>query len=146
MYLKLIEYGSNEYYQAAQIRYQLFYPEHNIPFESIFDHQEEKDLHLAITTTQTDRVLAYGRLSQNSCFEFQIHQMVVLPHYQRQGLGKRILQALINSASARGARLVVLNARVTKTQFYQKFGFEPVGKVFASSTTGVAHIKMQKKI
>jgi predicted GNAT family N-acyltransferase len=31
-------------------------------------------------------------------------------------------------------------------QFYQKFGFEPVGEVFASSTTGVPHIKMQKDL
>ena len=39
-----------------------------------------------------------------------------------------------------------LNARVTKVQFYQRSGFEPIGEVFASSSTGVPHIKMQKEI
>ena len=146
MYLKFIKYGSNEYYQAARIRYQLFYQEHNITFESIFNPQEAKDLHPAIIAAETNKVLAYGRLTQNNCNEFQIYQMVVASEYQGRGLGTRILKALTNSAIDRGATLLVLNARVSKTQFYQKFGFEPIGEVFASSMTSVPHIKMQKKL
>ncbi len=145
-YLKFIEYGSNEYHQAAQLRYRLFYQDHNISLEAIANSQEEQDLHLVITTTQGNQVLAYGRLAQKSFNEFQIYQMVVEPGYQKQGLGKRILQTLIKTASARGGQLLSLNARVTKIKFYQKFGFEPVGGVFASSMTGVPHIRMQKAI
>lgn len=144
--LKLIEYGSDEYHQAAQIRYDLFYHEHNILFESIFEPQEKQDLHLAITASSRNHVLAYGRLGQNSLDEFQIYQMVVMPECQGQGLGKRILQALTERAIERGARRLILNARVTKVKFYQKFGFESVGTVFASSMTGVPHIKMQKEM
>lgn len=144
--LKFVEYGSDEYHQAAQLRYRLFYQEHDIPFESIFDPQEEQDLHLAITASPINSVLAYGRLGQNSFNEFQIYQMVVVPEYQRHGLGMRILQSLTEAAAERGAGLLILNARITKMQFYQKFGFEPVGEVFASSMTGVPHIKMQKEI
>jgi predicted GNAT family N-acyltransferase len=144
--LKFIEYGSEEYSQAAILRYRLFYQEHDIPFESIFNPQEEKDLHLAITATPANRLLAYGRLGQNSLNEFQIYQMVVVPEYQGHGLGMRLLQGLLEAAIERGANLVILNARVTKMQFYQKFGFNPVGEVFASSMTGVPHIKMHKEI
>jgi predicted GNAT family N-acyltransferase len=144
--LKLVEYGSDEYYQAAQLRYDLFYQEHNISFESIFESQEKQDLHLAITASSGNRVLAYGRLGQNSLDEFQIYQMVVLPECQGQGLGKRILQALTEAAIERGASRLILNARVTKVKFYQKFDFESVGEVFASSMTGVPHIKMQKEM
>jgi predicted GNAT family N-acyltransferase len=144
--LKSIEYGSEAYNQAAQLRYELFYREHNIPFESIFDPQEAEDLHLAITANSDDRVLAYGRLGQNQPDEFQIYQMVVLPAYQGRGLGKRLLQGLMEAAIEREADIVVLNARVTKMPFYQKSGFTPVGAVFASSMTGVPHIKMQKVI
>ncbi len=144
--LKLVEYGSDEYHRAAQLRYHLFYQEHNIPFESIFDPQEKQDLHLAITANSGNRVLAYGRLGQNSLDEFQIYQMVVVPECQGQGLGMRILQALTEVAIERGASRLVLNARVTKVKFYQKFGFESVGEVFASSTTGVPHIRMRKEM
>ncbi len=144
--LKFVEYGSPEYQQAAQLRYRLFYQEHCIRFESIFAPQEKQNLHLVITAKTEHQVLAYGRLDRKSSDEFQICQMVVEPKYQRQGLGTLILQALTKVATHQGAGLVVLNARVTKVQFYQRYGFEPIGEVFASSSTGVPHIKMQKKI
>ena len=57
-----------------------------------------------------------------------------------------ILRALTEAEAQEGAALVVLNARVMQAGFYQKFGFESVGEVFASSMTGVPHIKMQKKL
>ncbi len=142
--LKLIEYGSPEYQQAAQLRYRLFYQEHGISFAAIFDLEEQRDLHLAITANSTHRVLAYGRLAQTSRMQFQIYQMVVEPECQGQGLGKTILQALTEAAIQRGASLLTLDARVAKMQFYQKLGFEPVGEVFPSSRTGIPHIKMQK--
>lgn len=144
--LTSIAYGSEAYNQAAQLRYELFYQEHNIPFESIFDPQEAEDLHFAIINNADHRVLAYGRLSQPQPNIFQIYQMVVLPAYQGRGLGKRLLQGLMAVAIDREADIVVLNARVTKMPFYQKSGFTPVGAVFASSMTGVPHIKMQKVI
>jgi predicted GNAT family N-acyltransferase len=140
-----IEYGSEAYNQAAQLRYQLFYQEHSIPFESIFDPQEARDLHLAIIANLDDQLLAYGRLGQNHDQAFQIYQMVVRPDYQRRGLGRRLIQALIAAAIEHGAQAVVLNARVAKIQFYQKNGFKPVGEICASSMTGVPHIKMQKE-
>lgn len=144
--LKFVEYGSDEYYQAAQLRYRLFYQNHDIPFESIFDEQEQRDLHVALINTQEHRVLAYGRLAQNSPNEFQIYQMVVQPGMQGQGLGAYILRALTEAAAQQGTTLVVLNARVMQAGFYQKFGFKPVSEVFPSSMTGVPHIKMQKKL
>ncbi len=144
--LKLVKYGSNEYHQAVQLRYDLFYHEHNISLESIFEPREKQDLHLVITTNSENRVLAYGRLGRNSLDEFQIYQMVVVPECQGKGLGKRILQALIEQALELGARRLILNARVTKVKFYQMLGFESVGEVFASSMTGVPHIKMQKEM
>ena len=146
MNLKFIKYGSDEYYKAAKLRYKLFYQQHNIPFNSIFSAKEEQDTHAVIIHPKTQHILAYGRLSQNSLNEFQICQMVVKPEYQRQGLGTRILIALVDLAIDRGATLLVLNARVTKVKFYQKYGFKTTGEVFASLETNVPHIKMQKQI
>jgi predicted GNAT family N-acyltransferase len=146
MQLKSIDYGSEAYNQAALLRYRLFYQEHNIPFASIFDPSEKQDFHLAITDSLADRIFAYGRLGQNSDREFQIYQMVVEPDYQGRGLGGQLLQGLLEEARGRGANLVVLKARVTKVQFYKKFGFQPVGEIFASAMTGVPHIHMQLKV
>ncbi|MGK7934957.1 MAG: GNAT family N-acetyltransferase [Xenococcaceae cyanobacterium] len=144
--LKFVDYGSLEYQQATKLRYRLFYQKHNIPFESIFNLQEKQHLHLVITNKPQNKILAYGRLDRKSADEFQICQMVVEPEYQRQGLGTLILKTLTEVAINQGASLVTLNARVAKMKFYQRYGFEIMGEVFASSSTGVPHIKMQKQI
>lgn len=146
MLLKVIEYGSDEYHQAVRIRHRVFYAEHCIPLASILEPGEAQDLHLGIVGDPSGRVLACGRLGRNHRGELQIYQMAVMPEYQRRGLGKRILQGLIEAGIARGAERIVLDARVAKVPFYQKSGFEPTGSPFASPRTGVPHIKMQKQI
>jgi predicted GNAT family N-acyltransferase len=145
-YVSVIEFGSAQYVQAAWLRYRLFYQEHNIPFESINSDVEIQDIHIAVLNQNDDRVLAYGRLAQNNSLEFQIHQMVVQPEYQAKGFGSQILHSLINLAREKGARTIVLNARVTRVDFYKKFGFTTMGDIFASASTGVPHIKMQRFI
>jgi predicted GNAT family N-acyltransferase len=142
--ITVIEYGSAHYAQAARLRYTLFYQMHGIRFASIFAPSEPQDYHVAVIRRQDDRVLAYGRLTQNHPIEYQIYQMVVEPEYQRHGFGSQILETLCQLAMENGARQIILNARITMSGFYEKRGFVPVGSVFLSSVTGVPHIKMQK--
>jgi predicted GNAT family N-acyltransferase len=144
--LRFIEYSSAEYHQATQLRYRLFYQHHDIPVEALFISQEQHDLHAVIVSPLHDSVLAYGRLGQNRDKEFQLYQLVVEPEWQGQGLGTQIVQALTEAAAQQGASLLVLNARVMQTGFYQQFGFEPVGDVFLSPMTSIPHIKMQKHL
>ena len=144
--LKFVSYLSPEYYQAASLRYRLFFQEHAIPFASLFDAREKRDWHLVVTTDSDNQVLAYGRLSQKTSDLFQIYQMVVEPDYQKQGLGTQILQTLVELAIAEGAKKLILHARVSKIDFYRRFGFKPVGEIFPSPSTGVPHITMEKEI
>jgi GNAT superfamily N-acetyltransferase len=144
--LKIVAHNSDDYQQAALLRYRLFYEDRHIPFESIFDPQESQDLHLAMIEAATNCVIAYGRLGQNSSTEFKIYQMVVEPEYQGQGLGKIVLQKLIQEAIDRGCHLLVLNAKIAKVGFYQKLGFETIGEIFESVVTADLHIKMQKHL
>jgi predicted GNAT family N-acyltransferase len=153
--LEFIEYDSEQYHQAALLRYQLFYAEHHIPFDAIFDPQEPQDLHLAAIEPITKQLLAYGRLSQNNPTKFKIYQMVVEPAYQGQGLGSIVLQGLMQAAiqavaqasiNEGGGHLVVLNARVAKVGFYQKQGFVVTGEIVKSLLTGELHYPMEKRI
>jgi predicted GNAT family N-acyltransferase len=144
--VRTIEYGSSLYHQAARLRYQLFYQAHNISFDSIFDEAELQDTHVAIVNCVEERVIAYGQLVQNYPEEFQIYQMVVDPIYQKQGFGTQLLQTLTEIALNRGSQRIILHARVAKAGFYEKMGFIAIGDVFASSTTGVPHIKMEKRL
>ena len=137
-----IEYNSPQYQQACQLRYELFFAEHNLPWEVVRDLKEADYFHAAIVTDEL--VVAYGQLVPRENRIYQICQMVVRPNYQRQNLGRKILLALIDLARQQNAIALELNARLTAVGFYQKLGFEAFGLPFPSSTTEVPHIAMKK--
>jgi predicted GNAT family N-acyltransferase len=137
MSIKLIEYGSKEWFVARVLRHQLFFLEHGLP-ESIMDDNYEKiSMHVALLAQ--DELQAYGRLTKLKNQEYLISQMVVKPDKQLAGLGGRILDFMLRLI---GDSSVSLIARLPATGFYAKFGFKPVGSSFITESTGVMHIKM----
>ena len=140
---KIVDYGSFEYNQAVQLRYRLFYEEHGISMALVLTERETASTHFVIST-QENEVLAYGQLSKKNDDEYQIFQMVVEPSYQGEGLGSRVLQALIGYANREKEHLLTLSARCMQVGFYEKSGFIAVGAVFPSIATGVPHIKMMR--
>jgi hypothetical protein len=145
MLIKQIELNSELYQQACQLRYQLFYQPHGLSFDSVFNSQETKSLHLGII--DHDLLVAYGQLTQQIDQTYKISQMVVHPNYQRQGLGKKVLAELIKIAQQKNANKIVLDARISAVNFYQQLGFKKIlGTEHPSATTGVPHVYMQLKL
>ena len=142
--LQLIDYGSEAYLAAAKLRYRLFYEPHGLDESIVQTGKDAEDCHVAVIE-QDGQVLAYGRLAQTG-EHFSIYQMVVEPAWQGQGLGTQVLQALVAVAEQRGAKSVSLNAKVSQQGFYERHGFERMSAVFASVTTGVPHVKMEKRL
>lgn len=108
------------------------------------DDRQANYFHQAIIIS--DAVIAYGQLVPRENQIYQICQMVVRPNYQQQNLGGTILTALIDLAIKENAIALTLNSRLTAVGFYQKFGFQTQGTQFPSTTTGVPHITMNKKL
>ncbi|HEY9771008.1 MAG TPA: GNAT family N-acetyltransferase [Coleofasciculaceae cyanobacterium] len=142
--VELIAYGSREYQQACQLRYELFFAEHGLPWDVVLDEHHAEYFHAAILIQ--DYVVAYGQLVPHSSQIYQICQMVVKPNYQGQNLGRQILFTLIKIAKQEKAIAITLNARLTAVGFYQNLGFQTCGAQFPSTTTGVIHIQMNKKL
>ena len=144
MPVKLIEYNSAEFYQAAQLRYQLFFAPLNLPWDLVQDERQDSYFHAAIA--MEDTIVAYGQLVPHPNRIYQICQMVVQSDYQRQNLGRKILMFLIDLAKQEQAIALTLNARLTAVDFYQKLGFHTDGVPFPSSITGVPHITMNQTL
>jgi predicted GNAT family N-acyltransferase len=154
--IKVIKYNSQEFQQACQLRYELFFSEHNLPWDLVQDQRQQDYFHAAIplkvryangsatplAIATQDQVVAYGQLVPQENGIYQIRQMVVHPSYQRQNLGSQILLFLIREAKQAGAIALTLNARLSAIGFYQKFGFQTQGEQFPSSTTGILHITL----
>ncbi len=140
MKINEIQQGDALYEKAFELRYLLFFKDRHLPKEIINDEKEDKSTHIAIT--QEDELIAYGRLSELNGKEFQISQMAVLPLHQSQGYGEKLLLEIVQIAKNKGAKNIMLNARTTATSFYKKLGFQEVGNVYNSQSTGIPHIKM----
>ena len=65
-----------------------------------------------------------------------IFSLAVLPDFQRQGIGGRLLQAMVDLARREGRRAVTLTCRAFKVPYYASFGFQDRG-IADSSHGGV---------
>ncbi|WP_237227661.1 GNAT family N-acetyltransferase [Rubinisphaera sp. JC750] len=67
------------------------------------------------------RVIAAGRAVADGCDVSYIGDVAVHPDFQGQGLGKQIVQTLIDRS--KGHRKILLYANPGKEGFYERFGF-----------------------
>lgn len=142
--VELIKYNSQEFQQAGQLRYELFFAEHGLSWDVVQDERQANYFHGAIL--KQNLLVAYGQLVPQDNRIYQICQMVVKPGYQGQNYGSRIIYFLIEKARQEKAIALTLNARLSAVGFYQKFGFQTQGEQFPSSTTGIPHITMKQTI
>jgi predicted GNAT family N-acyltransferase len=140
MYKGLITTEDPIYKKVLSLRYTLFFREHQLPIDILFDEHESNSSHVVIT--KENCLIAYGRLSDLGEGELKISQVVVEPELQGRGYGKALLKKIIEIARVAGAKSIQLNARTTATKLYSELGFREEGGIYKSKSTNVPHIKM----
>jgi hypothetical protein len=108
------------------------------------DPADDDSLHLMLFD-DGDQPLAVGRLHFNSPDEAQIRFLAVEEHHRGRGLGRRLMEALEKRALAKGARVVMLDAREEAVPFYLNLGYQdlgPIGTKFAR----IPHRRMIKTL
>lgn len=74
----------------------------------------------------------------------QLTQMAVRSSVQGQGVGKLLIQALLDFSEKNALKEIHIHARDTVTQFYQRFGFSIYGDEFEE--VGIKHRLMSRQI
>ncbi|KPV60241.1 GCN5 family acetyltransferase [Paenibacillus sp. A3] len=71
-------------------------------------------------------VIGMGRIVGDGAMYYYIQDVAVLPEYQNLGIGKQIIEKLLNyiNDNCSGAGFVGLFASHGKNEFYEKFGFQ----------------------
>ena len=101
------------------------------------------------TAKSAEKVVGYIGVSKIAG-EGYVTNIAVLPEYRRKGVGKRLLEYVINDCKNQ-LEFISLEVRVSNDaaiSLYKKFGFEPVGlrKRFYTNTTEDAIIMTKKFI
>ncbi len=128
---------------AGRIRTDVFVGEQGIPAEMEWDEGDESAIH-AVAYNRLGRPLATGRLLEHVPGVAKIGRMAVVASSRHNGVGRAVLDALLDAARARGDREAVLHAQLSAAPFYERAGFARRGPEFDEA--GIGHIEMSRAI
>ncbi len=81
----------------------------------------------SVSIYDNDKIIGYGRIIGDGIIYLYIHDVMVHPNYQGQGIGKQIMKKLvdkINEIKKENPYLrAYLGASLGKEDFYKKYGF-----------------------
>ncbi len=81
-----------------------------------------------ISVWDNDKIVAMARMIGDMGLDYYIKDVVVIPEYQHKGIGRMMINELLNFINENGVKgtdiFVELCAMPDKIPFYSKFGFE----------------------
>ena len=125
--------------EAGAIRDAVFIQEQGIAAALEHDAADSTALH-AVAYNRLGLALGTGRLLSSGAGTAKIGRMAVLASLRGAGIGRPLLDALVNAARERGDREVVLHAQSSAVGFYLRAGFALRGPAFEEA--GIAHQEM----
>ena len=95
------------------------------------DKKSKEQLFNAITNSwyfisaySNDQLVGCGRVISDKYLHAYINEMIVLPNFQRKGIGKEILNRLLQKILESGIKDIQLFCAKGREEFYIKNGFE----------------------
>jgi ribosomal protein S18 acetylase RimI-like enzyme len=106
------------------------------------DNHEDGAVHLIGICDR--KIIASARLRELSPGLGNISYVAVLPEFQNQGIGTKLIENLIVKAQEKNLKTLRLMSRINAIKFYQRIGFSEQDHPF--DFLGIPHIFMQLEI
>ena len=119
------------------LRRAVFIVEQQVSESLEWDGLDATALHL-LAETPTGEPIGTARLLPSG----QLGRMAVRADWRGRGVGRALLQALLDLAAAQRLTGLFLHAQVSALGFYRRLGFHPVGAPFDDA--GIAHRQMRR--
>jgi predicted GNAT family N-acyltransferase len=117
-----------EFKQYFRLRWQILRAPWGEPEGSEVDEIEDDCFH--VMALHDDVITGVGRLQFNTDDEAQIRYMAVDEASERNGVGRRIVDALEQEAANNAVQTIVLDAREPAVGFYEKLGYRVEAKSY----------------
>jgi GNAT superfamily N-acetyltransferase len=111
--------------ETYALRHKALWPEK--PFEYVILDEDAEGQHFGAFRDE-DLMAVISLFVENGVARFR--KFATRPDCQRQGIGMRLLNRVIEEARKLGAHTLWCDARLSAASFYQRFGMEPEGAVF----------------
>jgi len=137
-----LEFGSELYQQALVLREQVLRLPLGLTLSAEDKADEDKQLHFALLHQgQVAACVSFKILEQQ---QLKLRQMAVMPDFQGQGLGKKLILLAEKYAAQLGYLAIHMAARDVAQNFYRKLGYVSQGSYFTE--VGIQHIHMSKTL
>ncbi|MDH5446460.1 MAG: GNAT family N-acetyltransferase [Gammaproteobacteria bacterium] len=120
----------------SEIRREVFIEEQHVPKDMEWDGLDPRCRHVLAIESETGVPVGTGRLVPDG----QIGRMAIRKAFRNQGIGRQVLQKLIELARCDGHKSVFLHAQISAVNFYLPAGFVAEGKTFMDA--GIPHVNM----
>jgi GNAT superfamily N-acetyltransferase len=76
-----------------------------------------------VSAVEDGRLVGFGRVLSDGILHAMIYEVIVAPSHQRRGIGKRIVDQLVQRCRDAGIRDIQLFCAPGKQPFYEQLGF-----------------------
>ena len=121
---------------AMPIRHDVFIVEQHVPPELELDEFDAVSTHV-VAYLEDGQPVGTGRLLPDG----HIGRVAVLKPWRGRGIGRMIMQALMQQARRQGLPGVELSAQYHARSFYEDMGFQAEGDIYMEA--GIEHIAMR---
>ena len=122
-------------HDAKLIREQVFIQEQQIAVEDEWDAEDAVSVHFVVY--DQDQPIATARLLQNN----SVGRVAVLKSHRGLGIGKLLMQQIIQQAKLEQREFLKLSSQVHAIQFYAALGFKVEGEEYLDCA--IPHIDMR---
>jgi len=130
--------SSEDIRTALDIRYKVFVEEQDVPFDDEQEGFDPESHHYLAFINEQPLGAARWRHTNNG---IKLERFAVLQEYRGQGIGKSLVQYIVNDLPA--DKRIYLHAQIQVVEFYIKLGFQKIGDLFDES--GIDHYEMEIK-
>ncbi|WP_305406980.1 GNAT family N-acetyltransferase [Photobacterium leiognathi] len=136
--IKIVAFDDAHRGLIRTVREQVFIQEQQIDPEIEFDGLDSEAVHVLVMDGEqplgTGRILADGHIGR----------IAIMKAARGQGLGAKVVQALVKYAQQQGYPRVDLGAQTHAVDFYRKLGFMPYGDEFMEAN--IPHQAMEQML
>jgi len=142
MPIKQIDYGTAEYDQMLNLRYEILRKPLKLSFDKEELETEKNDI--LIAAFEEDKILGCCLLKKIDSNTVRLRQMAVANNLQGKGIGASMMYFAENVARDAGFKKIRMHARKTAVGFYEKLGYTVMGNEFLE--VSIPHFLMEKEL
>lgn len=142
MAIKIIDYGSPEYYKMIDLRKNILRNPLGIDFAPAELEREKDDI--LIGCFDDEKLEGCCLLTEIAPKTVRLRQMAVTNGLQGKGIGRVLMNFAENIARDRGYRTIKMHSRKTSIGFFEKLGYHVAGDEFQEIT--IPHFVMEKDL